>query len=60
MTWQSKEDQREHIRAQLRHEIHNPSIWYPFANPRDLKYLKLKSDLYKVEQIEENGDENED
>ena len=39
MTWQSKEDQRDHIRSQLVHEIKNPEIWYPYAD-------KLKSGLY--------------
>ena len=29
MTWQSKEDQSDHIRSQLLYEIKNPGIWYP-------------------------------
>ena len=32
MTWQSKEDQRDHIRSQLVHEIKNPELWYHRAD----------------------------
>lgn len=36
MVWQSKEDQRAHIRAQLIYEVNNPSDWYYRSKkPRD-------------------------
>ena len=44
MTWQSKEDQRDHIRAQLVHEIKNPSIDYPISK-KNLD--KLNTSSYK-------------
>lgn len=30
-TWQSKEDQKKHIRSQLIHEVNNPDVFYPIS-----------------------------
>ena len=53
--WQSKEDQRAHIRAQLEHEIKNPATWYPYAKPEHLAVYQLKYGLYKKEEDPEEG-----
>ena len=56
MVWQSKEDQRAHIRAQLIYEANNPSDWYKRAKSLPDKPTSSLYKMYVCERASECND----